>query len=61
LALDFENATASRKKKTISGEESDDARDIASSGREEQLKYIIKQYSLNDVYNANETVLLYSQ
>jgi hypothetical protein len=29
------------------------------SWREEQLKDVMKQYSLNDVYNADETALFY--
>jgi hypothetical protein len=45
--------------KTICGEENDAPRDVASSWREEQLKDVIKKYSLNDVYNADETALFY--
>jgi hypothetical protein len=55
-STDFENGI---RHKTICGEESDAPRDVASSWREQQLKDVIKKYSPNDVYNADETALFY--
>jgi serine protease inhibitor len=44
---------------TVSGEEDDASRDVASSWSVEQLGDVIKQHSPNDVYYAVETALLY--